>query len=110
MGNDEGDRDKTTHTQRIAPSDLVVRFLREVDTANAYVIELTDAVARKDRKRCATLKAALHIAWTNARTAMAGLELQSGQREVHARTLLEQSEASARTTLDALWAFVRNGK
>lgn len=107
MGNDNGDRCRSTQIETVAPSDLVNRILRGVDTANAYVIDLKDAVAREDRKRCATVKAALHDAWTEAQTALTRLEKLSGQHEVHARTLLEQSKASARATLDALWAFVR---
>jgi hypothetical protein len=107
MGNDDGDRYKSTHSQTVAPSDLVACFLREVDTANAYVIDLGDAVARQDPRRCATIKAGLHNAWTEARGALTSLEQLSGQREVHARALLEQSEASARKTLDALWELVR---
>jgi hypothetical protein len=107
MGNDKGDRCKETYGQSIAPSDLVAWFLRDVDTANAYVSDLGEAVEHKDRKRCATIKAALHNAWTGARTALTKLEQISGRREVHARALLEQSESSARKILDALWEFVR---
>lgn len=107
MGGEGGHRCKSTHSESTAPSDLVVCFMREVDTANAYVIELQDAVARKDRRRCATAKAALHDAWTNAQGALTKLEQLSGHREVHARVLLEQSQASARRALDALWDFVR---
>jgi hypothetical protein len=107
MGGEAGNRCKSTHSESIAPSDLVVCFMREVDTANAYVIELQDAVARKDRRRCATTKAALHDAWTNAQGALTKLEQLSGHREVHARVLLEQSQASARPALDALWELVK---
>jgi hypothetical protein len=107
MGNDNGDRCRSTFSQDISPSDVVACFLREVDTANAYVKDLGEAVARRDPRRCATLKAALHNAWTEARGALTRLEKMSGHREVHARALLEQSQASARMTLDALWEFVR---
>lgn len=107
MGNDNGVRCKSTHSETIAASELILCILREVDTANAYVSDLEAAVARQDRKGCATIKAALHTAWTAAQGALMKLERLSGQREVHARALIEQSEASARPILDALWAFVR---
>jgi hypothetical protein len=106
MGNDRRDRYRPTHSETLAASDLIACILREVDTANAHVSDLGDAVAREDRKRCATIKATLHTAWSNAHGALTKLEQLSGQREVHARALIEQSEASARPTLDALWAFV----
>jgi len=61
MGKDNGEGCKSTHNQTRA-SDLIACFLREVDTANAYVTDLRDAVARKDQTRCATTKAALHVA------------------------------------------------
>lgn len=107
MGGEGGNRCKSTHSENTAPSDLVVCFLREVDTANAFVIELADAVARKDRRRCAAAKAGLHDAWKSARRAITRLEQLSGHSEPHARALLEQSQVSARPALDALWAFVR---
>lgn len=107
MGDDSGTRCKSTYSEITTASDCVVCFMREVDTANAYVVDLRDAVARKDQKRCATIKAALHDAWTNARGSLTRLEQLSGQREVHARALLEQSEALARAVLDALWELVR---
>ena len=107
MGGEGGNRCKSTHSESTAPSDLVVCFMREVDTANAFVTELEDAVARKDRRRCAAAKAGLHDAWKNARGAITRLEQLSGHREVHARRLLEQSQSSARAALDALWEFVR---
>src|SRR5262245_55677528 len=107
MGDEGGNRCKSTHSESTAPSDLVVCFMREVDTANAFVTELKDAVARRDCKRCATAKAGLHDAWTNAQGAITRLEQLSGHREIHARRLLEQSQSSARAVLDALWEFVR---
>ena len=106
MGEQGGNRYKSIHGESTAPSDLVVCFLREVDTANAYVTELQDAVAREDRWRCAAVRVALHDAWMNAQRALTRLEQLSGHREVHARELLQQSQVAARAALDGLWALV----
>ena len=105
MGKDNGEGHKATHNQT-RPSDLIACILREVDTANAFVTDLRDAVERKDKTRCAATKAALHVAWTEARGALTRLEQVSGHPEVHARELIEQSQTSARPVLDALYSFV----
>lgn len=103
MGNDDGDH-CSGKTQRA--SDLVIRILREVDTADAYVLELRDAVSRQDRQQIPTLKAELNAAWKNAELAIGHLEQLSGHREVVARAALTQSQAKARSVSSELWKLV----
>lgn len=55
MGDGDGGRCKTSERDGRYASELVVCILREVDSANAYVVELGDAVDRKDRQRIAEL-------------------------------------------------------
>ena len=89
-------------------SELVACILREVDTANAYVLELGDAVSRADRQRAATLKVEVDVAWKNAEAAIVGLERLSGRRETVARAALQQSQVSARSISAELWKLVMN--
>ena len=109
MGNDNGDRCKTSESKTHAASELVACILREVDTANAYVLELGDAVSRADRQRAATLKVEVDVAWKNAEAAIVGLERMSGRRETVARGALRQSQVSARSISTELWKLVTRG-
>lgn len=109
MGNDNGDRCKSSKIESGEASGLVVCILREVDTANAYMVELRDAVSREDRQRIAVIKADLHAAWTNAQGAISKLEQLSKQCETVARAALLQSQESARHIFDELWRLVRDG-
>jgi hypothetical protein len=104
MGNDDGDRCRGDKTQ--GASDLVACILREVDAANARLVELRDAVSRADRQRAARLKVDVNAAWLNAEAAITKLERLSGQRETVARAALKQSQASARSISAALWKLV----
>lgn len=103
MGNDDGDR---CNGKRQRASDLVVCILREVDTADAFILELRDAVSRQDRQRIPVLKAELNTAWKKAETAIGNLEQISGRRETVARAALTQSQAKARSVSAELWKLV----
>lgn len=109
MGNDNGDRCKTSERASRDPSELVSTILREVDAAHAYVVELANAVTRADRRRAATLRADVNTAWTNAGAAIARLEQLSGRREIVARAALEHSQTAARPVFAALWQLVMSG-
>ena len=108
MGNDNRDHPELPADESRDPSALVASILREVDTANAYVVELQDAVSVKDRQRITAIKAELNQAWSSAQGAIAKLERLSGRREVVARAALQQSQESARATFDELWRLVRS--
>jgi hypothetical protein len=105
MGNDSSDRPKLPGENR-NPSTFVACILREVDTANAYIVELRDAISVRDRRRIATLKTELNQTWSSAQGAIANLERISGKHEVVARAALHQSQESARTTFAELWKLV----
>lgn len=103
MGNDDGDR---CNGEKQQASDLVIIILREVDTANAFALELRDAVSREDRQRIPVLKAKVNAAWKKAEAAIGNLERLSGRREVVARAALSHSQAMARTVSTELWKLV----
>ena len=109
MGDGDGGRCKTSERDGRYASELVVCILREVDSANAYVVELGDAVDRKDRQRIAELKTDLNAAWKNADAAIVKLEKLSGKCETVARAALAQSRASARGVSAELWKLVISG-
>jgi hypothetical protein len=108
MGSGDGDRYTTLELKRYAASELVACILREVDAANAYVLELRDAVSRAERQRAATLRVDVDAAWNDAERVIARLERLSGRREQVARAVLLQSQTSARSALSELWLLVLN--
>jgi hypothetical protein len=109
MGNEGGDRGETRNGKEREASTIVACILREVDHANAYVVELREAVSCGDGLRAATVKAELDTAWKNAQSAIARLEQLSGRREIVARAALAQSQVSARGVSIELWKLVTSG-
>jgi hypothetical protein len=86
--------------------ELVRLFLREIDTAAAYIVKLRHATSGGDLAGALGASLSLSQAWGRAKTAIFVLESQSQRSEVFARDALQHSFDAARDPLSQAWELL----
>jgi hypothetical protein len=86
--------------------ELVRLFLRQIDTASAYIAKLCQATSRGDLAAALAASLSLSQAWGRAKTAIFVLERESQSIEVFARDALQHSFDAARDPLAQAWELI----
>lgn len=90
----------------VRANDLVRLFLREIDTASAYIAKLCLATSRGDLARALAASLSLSQAWGRARTVIFALESASRRTEAFARDAVQHSIEAARGPLAQAWELL----